>query len=157
MSILLWGALIASQLLPTDVDAASLRQLLRRHAGKPVLINVLASWCGPCRAELPALARLKRQHPSLVLIGLDVDSDDDALLAFLPQIPGGFSLVRSRDGLKRLLPALSLPDDWNQAMPEGWEGNVPLTFLFDRKAKFANGSVGELSPSALSAFAKSLP
>jgi thiol-disulfide isomerase/thioredoxin len=33
---------------------------LRRLTGRPMVINLWASWCGPCRAELPALARLSK-------------------------------------------------------------------------------------------------
>jgi thiol-disulfide isomerase/thioredoxin len=44
--------------------------------GKPVLLNFWAPWCGPCRAELPWLERLQKQHPELVVIGLEDDPDD---------------------------------------------------------------------------------
>src|SRR5437870_4729072 len=59
--------------LPDQIGPAELKQLLAKHKGKPVLINVFASWCKPCRVELPDLAKLKKDHPKLVLIGIDVD------------------------------------------------------------------------------------
>jgi len=45
---------------------------LGRYAGKPVIINFWASWCGPCQQETPLLATwYKQQHGHVVLLGLD--------------------------------------------------------------------------------------
>jgi thiol-disulfide isomerase/thioredoxin len=41
--------------------------------GKPVLINIWASWCGPCVAELPQLAALSERYPELMIVGVAVD------------------------------------------------------------------------------------
>jgi cytochrome c biogenesis protein CcmG, thiol:disulfide interchange protein DsbE len=49
---------------------------LEDFRGQVVLVNVWATWCGPCREELPELARLAREHrdAGLVVLGISVDA-----------------------------------------------------------------------------------
>ncbi|MCP9487029.1 MAG: TlpA family protein disulfide reductase [Gaiellaceae bacterium MAG52_C11] len=52
---------------------------LADFAGKPVVINVWASWCPPCHAEAADLARFARAHPEVQLLGIDIlDSREGA-------------------------------------------------------------------------------
>ena len=53
--------------------------------GKPLIINVWASWCGPCRAEMGALERLSRRLGArrVKVIGISTDDDAAAAAAFL--------------------------------------------------------------------------
>ena len=64
--------LIAPQLDGQTFDLAALR-------GKVVIVNFWASWCGPCRAEMPLLNRLYLAHRSqgLALVGVSVDDSHD--------------------------------------------------------------------------------
>ncbi|MEJ7568199.1 MAG: TlpA disulfide reductase family protein [Gaiellaceae bacterium] len=45
---------------------------LTDFAGKPVVINIWASWCPPCHEEAPDLARFARAHPEVQLLGIDI-------------------------------------------------------------------------------------
>lgn len=64
-----------------DVNLAGL-------TGKPAVINVWASWCPPCRAEMPDIAALAADAgDSLVVLGVDVQDDRAAGMEFAAQAP----------------------------------------------------------------------
>lgn len=60
------------------VDLLGKRQRLQDHAGKVVLVNLWATWCVPCKEEMPALDRLyrKRNGEGLVVFGLSHEDAD---------------------------------------------------------------------------------
>ena len=52
---------------------------LAAYEGKPVVLNFWASWCAPCREELPALIELAERHPEVALVGVNYhDAAGDA-------------------------------------------------------------------------------
>jgi len=55
------------------------------YKGKPLVINVWASWCGPCRAEMGSLDRLSRRYngKELKVIGISTDDNSSAAVAFI--------------------------------------------------------------------------
>jgi thiol-disulfide isomerase/thioredoxin len=60
-----------------DLDGKPLS--LSGSRGKVILLNFWATWCGPCRAEIPDLIELQKKYGDrLQIIGLDVDDDDSA-------------------------------------------------------------------------------
>jgi cytochrome c biogenesis protein CcmG/thiol:disulfide interchange protein DsbE len=67
--------------------------------GTPVLINVWASWCVPCRDEAPELARFDRQmHERAPLVGIDFQDDRSEALAFIREFRWRFPNVRDPRG-----------------------------------------------------------
>lgn len=73
-------------LLPADplelpsMDFATFQALLDQLEGTPVVVNIWASWCGPCYAEAPDLARAAREYGDRVqFLGVDIlDSRESA-------------------------------------------------------------------------------
>jgi cytochrome c biogenesis protein CcmG, thiol:disulfide interchange protein DsbE len=59
-----------------DLDGNDLS--LASSRGKVILLNFWATWCGPCRAEIPSLIALQQRYKDQIqIIGLDVDDDDE--------------------------------------------------------------------------------
>jgi thiol-disulfide isomerase/thioredoxin len=76
----------ASELLPGGVDAYEERIAALR--GYPVVVNVWASWCGPCRFEFPYFARAAADYGKRVaFLGIDSEDSDDAASTFLAEEP----------------------------------------------------------------------
>ena len=76
-------------LLPTTVnalppmDVAGFHSLLHQLRGTPVLVNIWASWCGPCVAEASLLSAAARSHPEVQFLGVDVADSRGGALRFL--------------------------------------------------------------------------
>lgn len=54
--------------------------------GKVVFINFWASWCAPCRKEMPLLNELQEKHNNLAVLTINIDSEKENALAFLEDI-----------------------------------------------------------------------
>ena len=73
-------------MLPASVTEAELRALtgapikLSNYAGKVLLVNLWATWCGPCRQETPELVKLNKEFRSqgLEVIGLSTENPDES-------------------------------------------------------------------------------
>jgi len=55
---------------------------LASYRGKPTVINIFGSWCGPCNEEAPALAAFARAHPDVGFVGVAVNDTAAAAAAF---------------------------------------------------------------------------
>ena len=56
-------------------DGKGMAHSLKEFAGKPVILHFWASWCGPCRKELPKLAVWRAQHPKVPFIAISLDQN----------------------------------------------------------------------------------
>ena len=79
----------------------------RALAGRPALLNVWATWCVPCRDELPALAEYAARPDAVPVLGIDVRDDPRAALALLAEIDVTVPSVWDPDG--RVAAALDIP------------------------------------------------
>lgn len=86
---------------PNEVDLAA------ALAGRPALLNVWASWCGPCRAEIPALDAYANRADAVPVIGIDVRDDARAALSLLDELGARYPSVVDTDG--ELWAALQVP------------------------------------------------
>ncbi|NMG73334.1 TlpA family protein disulfide reductase [Aromatoleum diolicum] len=85
--------------------------LLSEYRGKPLIINVWASWCAPCREEMGSLDRLARRHGKhFNVIGISTDDYSDRAKAFLQQADTSFPhFIDSKLFLENMLGADRLP------------------------------------------------
>ncbi len=74
---------------------------LSEHRGQVVMINFWASWCGPCRQELPLLNRLHEQYrkAGFTLLGVNVDDQPQAAQDMARQLGIGFPVLFDNDKL----------------------------------------------------------
>jgi thiol-disulfide isomerase/thioredoxin len=95
----------------TFIDKAGSRHALDALRGRYVLLNLWATWCGPCVNELPSLARLAKFAPGLKVIAVDWREKPDAVDAFLKSHNAGSlpTLVDDTGGVMRGVGAYGLP------------------------------------------------
>jgi len=85
---------------------------LSEYRGKPLIINVWASWCGPCRAEMGSLDRLARRYggKKFNVIGISTDDDRNAADEYVRQAKLSFAnYIDSKVFLENMLGANTIP------------------------------------------------
>src|SRR5207245_35208 len=79
------------------------KSVTRSHLhGKVILLNFLATWCGPCRAEIPDLVELQEKYKDrLQILGLVVDDDDqDAIKVFTEKFRINYPIALATDEIR---------------------------------------------------------
>ena len=72
---------------------------LAQYKGQVVMINFWASWCGPCRQEMPLLESIYKKYNKMgfTLIGVNVEPDSQAANQWLKQTPVSFPILYDKD------------------------------------------------------------
>ncbi len=65
------------------VDDQGVLHSLQEYRGEPVLLHFWASWCPPCRAEMPALSSWIHEHPDIPIIAVSLDRSPAAAMALM--------------------------------------------------------------------------
>ena len=90
--------------------------ILSRHlAGdrRPVVMNFWASWCVPCREEMPTFDSVAQRRPDVLILGVAVQDTADEARAFAAEVGVGYPLGFDAEGkILELYPILGLPTTW---------------------------------------------
>lgn len=111
-------------------------------AGRPLLINVWASWCGPCIEEMPELQRFSTQQGprGIQVVGIALDTPD-AVRDFLSRIPVHYPILLDAPG----------PGDAGVRLGN-LKGVLPYSVLIDAEGRLLKQRIGPFAAGELDAF-----
>lgn len=107
---------------------------LHQYLGKPLVINLWATWCPPCRREMPMFERAQQQFPEVTILMVNQGEDADAIRRYLQQQGLTINDV--------------LLDPHSRSMRELGANALPATLFFDAQGNMKYAHMGELSLAA---------
>jgi len=129
------------------VDLPDVKKLLANSANKLRLINLWATWCGPCTAEFPELVKTDRMYRGrdFEFISISVDKADkkDRALEFLKKNQASNkNYIFTGESVYPLI----------EAIGPSWQGALPYTLIVDPGGKIIYHTQGQVDPLALRKF-----
>lgn len=85
MMMLLWAPLTAHSLEYQWSNAQGEPVQLSSFKGQPVILHFWASWCPPCRSEMPAMSQWVQAHPDINVVMISLDYDQEGAETFYQQ------------------------------------------------------------------------
>lgn len=104
-------------------------------AGKPAVVNLWATWCPPCRLELPFLAEAQKQEPGIAFVFVDQGEDAATVERYLRSVHLDLDNV--------------MLDTRNRIGLEIGSTGLPVTLFYDSGGRMVDSHLGALSPSLL--------
>ncbi|MFT3694549.1 MAG: TlpA disulfide reductase family protein [Kofleriaceae bacterium] len=110
--------------------------------GKVVVVNFWATWCGPCKKEIPDLSKLSDKYKDKGVVFLGIMADNPA--------PSDNDLLNFQSDFMMSYPVVRVNSDLNVAF--NYPQNLPTTFIFDKTGHRAGRArIGAISAESLSA------
>ncbi len=123
----------------TPVTAADIQHAVRNSGARAVLVNMWASWCGPCREEFPGLVRVAHKYQGqglkVMLVSADDDKDMAAVKRFLAEEDVEFPAYIKAEKDQPFIDGLD----------KRWTGALPATFIYDSSGKLRDFWEGEVT------------
>jgi thiol-disulfide isomerase/thioredoxin len=126
------------------IDENSLKELVKNNSDKLRLINVWATWCGPCVTEFPSFITVNRMYRNRDFEFISISADDpdkkDKALQFLKkQQASGKNYLFSTDDKYKLI----------EAIDSAWKGELPYTILIEPGGKIVYRNDGIIDEAEL--------
>lgn len=125
-----WSGGRTPPLVLRDIDGKS--HNLADYRGQVVLVNFWATWCEPCRDEMPSIQRLKVKLAGkpFVVLAVNLDEPESRIRNFLSKMPLDFPVLL----------------DQEKAVTKAWKVRVlPMSFIVGRDGRIRYSLTGELA------------
>ena len=76
---------------------------------KTIVVNLWASWCGPCRFETPDISAFAQANPDVKVVGVAVEDTEQAAIEFADEFRPAYELAFGNDDFDAAYPRLGLP------------------------------------------------
>ena len=137
-----------SQTMPTlafaDLDSGAPVTLAQAAQGRPVVVNLWASWCGPCRQEMPVLAAAQQRETGVGFVFVNQGESAEAVRRYLSQLGPPGQPGQAGQSLRDVL-----LDAGSALGPAVGSGGLPTTLFYDALGRQVDAHFGVLNAAAL--------
>jgi thiol-disulfide isomerase/thioredoxin len=140
------GAVPPSAGALAPLDQAGYQRLVAANKGHVALVDFWATWCDPCRAEMPQLVRLAARYQArglrLLTVSCDEPEQEASAAAFLKQ---------NQAPPPRYVKHAANDEKFIDSIDSKWSGALPALFLYDRQGRLVKSFIGETSMATVEA------